>query len=641
MTVTNQVNKVIFAGTGAQTVFAYTFRIFEDSDLVVKTIVITTGVEVTLVLNSDYTVTGAGGPSGGDVTLLIAAPPSTQEIVIQRVLPLTQETDYVENDDFPAESHEEALDRLTMIAQQINEVSNRALVISINTSGLIITLPPPEANSPIGWDPTATFLINNPALAISRFVGLDDTPSTMVGSALKLVRVNSGETALEFVALSGIDHDSLLGFVTNEHIDHSAVTLTAGTGLSGGGDLTASRTFNVTADYSIISANDGATNITGAELETLSDGSNADALHTHAAVGQSLDAAYNGGNAITVDTSAVTLNSSILNALLLNSIANGSHIRLTGDPTVASPVDGDLWWDGSALNFFDGIGTTDLLAAGTGAPTGASYVTLGLNGTLSAERVLTAGNGIGFVDTGSNGTLTVSADIKANSGIVIDGIEISLDLGASSITGTLAVSDGGTGVTTFADAGVLIGNGAGAVQVTSAGTAGQVLTSNGAGVDPTFQAAVGGGKVLQVAYVEDGALATGSTTIPKDNTIPQNTEGTEFLTLAITPTAASSDLYVKVSVFYSVAASGDWTGVALFKDSGANAIATGGHHSQGQAAQSVTFTHKIAAGSTSLQTFKVRIGFQTTSTVSFNGDGGVGRYGGTLSSSITITEISA
>lgn len=63
----------------------------------------------------------------------------------------------------------------------------------------------------------------------------------------------------------------------------------------------------------------------------------------------------------------------------------------------------------------------------------------------------------------------------------------------SSISTPVSVANGGTGATTLGDAGVLIGNGTGAVQVTSAGTAGQVLTSNGAGVDPTFQAAAGGG----------------------------------------------------------------------------------------------------------------------------------------------------
>lgn len=63
-----------------------------------------------------------------------------------------------------------------------------------------------------------------------------------------------------------------------------------------------------------------------------------------------------------------------------------------------------------------------------------------------------------------------------------------------SVTGItdITVADGGTGASTLGDAGVLIGNGTGAVQVTSAGTSGQVLTSNGAGVDPTFQAVSGG-----------------------------------------------------------------------------------------------------------------------------------------------------
>ena len=55
----------------------------------------------------------------------------------------------------------------------------------------------------------------------------------------------------------------------------------------------------------------------------------------------------------------------------------------------------------------------------------------------------------------------------------------------------LSVAQGGTGVETLGDAGVLIGNGTSAVNVSSAGTAGQVFTSNGAGVDPTFQAAPG------------------------------------------------------------------------------------------------------------------------------------------------------
>lgn len=76
--------------------------------------------------------------------------------------------------------------------------------------------------------------------------------------------------------------------------------------------------------------------------------------------------------------------------------------------------------------------------------------------------------------------------------------------------GILTVGRGGTGAATFTDGGVLIGNGTNAVQVTTAGTAGQVLTSNGAGVDPTFQAAAGGGFwehiVISGAPRHDGSI---------------------------------------------------------------------------------------------------------------------------------------
>ena len=49
-----------------------------------------------------------------------------------------------------------------------------------------------------------------------------------------------------------IVHDNLSGFVANEHIDHSGVTLTAGTGLNGGGTIAASRTFTVDAAQTVI-----------------------------------------------------------------------------------------------------------------------------------------------------------------------------------------------------------------------------------------------------------------------------------------------------------------------------------------------------------------------------------------------------
>jgi len=54
-----------------------------------------------------------------------------------------------------------------------------------------------------------------------------------------------------------IDHDALQNFVADEHVAHSGVTLTAGAGLTGGGDITASRSFDVVGGYGVtVNAND-------------------------------------------------------------------------------------------------------------------------------------------------------------------------------------------------------------------------------------------------------------------------------------------------------------------------------------------------------------------------------------------------
>ena len=114
--------------------FGYDFKIFADADL---TVIIrsTTGTETVKTLNTHYTVSGAGNDAGGNVTFTTGNTPADQEtVVIQRKLGLTQGTDYVANDPFPAESHEEALDRLTFITQQIQEEVDRSIKASVTNT---------------------------------------------------------------------------------------------------------------------------------------------------------------------------------------------------------------------------------------------------------------------------------------------------------------------------------------------------------------------------------------------------------------------------------------------------------------------------------------------------------------------------
>ena len=130
MTVSTTTNRASYSGNGSTAAFAYGFKIFADADL---TVIIrsSAGVETTKTLTTHYTVSGAGTDSGGNVTFTTGnIPASGETVVILRKLTLTQGTDYVANDPFPAESHEDALDRLTMISQQHDEAIGRALKVS-------------------------------------------------------------------------------------------------------------------------------------------------------------------------------------------------------------------------------------------------------------------------------------------------------------------------------------------------------------------------------------------------------------------------------------------------------------------------------------------------------------------------------
>ena len=78
-------------------------------------------------------------------------------------------------------------------------------------------------------------------------------------------------------------------------------------------------------------------------------------------------------------------------------------------------------------------------------------------------------------------------------------------------------------------------------------------------------------KARQIVATQTGAVATGTTTFPEDDTIPQNTEGDEYMTLAITPKSSTSRLMITAQVFGSVSSGTRW-GIGLFKDSTADAL---------------------------------------------------------------------
>ena len=135
MTISSTVVKNSYNGNGSTRTFTYTFKIFQDSDLQVI-IRSSNGTETTKTLNTHYTVSGAGNANGGSITFLQNLPSydytplSSEKIILIRNIPQTQSLDYIANDTFPAESHEEGLDRAIMVVQQLQEEVNRSLKLS-------------------------------------------------------------------------------------------------------------------------------------------------------------------------------------------------------------------------------------------------------------------------------------------------------------------------------------------------------------------------------------------------------------------------------------------------------------------------------------------------------------------------------
>lgn len=198
-----QINR--YTGNGAVDTYAYGFKIENQSHLevVVRN---TSDVETTLVITTDYTVTGAGETAGGNVVLVNSAQAwldvdgdlKTDYILsIRRVVPLTQDTDIRNNGAFYPSIHEDAFDYLTMAIQQVNEVALRSAKnpVTLATSVFSPELPADAPDNPLatlvinaggtGFDlgPTTTELINAAANAAASASAADASSSAATAAS--------------------------------------------------------------------------------------------------------------------------------------------------------------------------------------------------------------------------------------------------------------------------------------------------------------------------------------------------------------------------------------------------------------------------------------------------------------------------
>lgn len=203
MTIETTTIKAVAQGNGATTVWPYTFLIPAAADLVLTLVDVASG-NPTVIPPASFTATGFGNEAGGTVTYPLSGSPlaATSYIVIERTLPLKQETDLVNQGGVYPQSIEDALDYLTMVTQQLQDQLNRSIIFSVADSSSV-TLPTASARafSLLGFD------VNGDPIAVDGFISGGVTVSVAM---IPVVTAPTTAAALTALGLPGALLDLLI-----------------------------------------------------------------------------------------------------------------------------------------------------------------------------------------------------------------------------------------------------------------------------------------------------------------------------------------------------------------------------------------------------------------------------------------------
>lgn len=260
---------------------------------------------------------------------------------------------------------------------------------------------------------------------------------------------------------------------------------------------------------------------------------------------------------------------------------------------------------GSGVETFLGTPSSANLAAAVTGETGSGALVFATSPTLVTPAL----------GTPASGTLTNCTGLPVSTGIS--------GLGTNVAT-ALAVNVG--------SAGAPVVNG-GALGTPSSGT-----LTNCTGYPAAQQNIV---QVVEAAPVT--SIITCNSSIPIDNTIPQNTEGVQVITVTVTPTSSTNRLRIEFNADNSGVSSSGYAASALFQDTTANALAVASTYNNvgatSDAAYCPRLTYEMEAGTTSATTFKIRVG-QSAGVMYVNGsNSGSALWGGISAARLRVTEI--
>jgi hypothetical protein len=185
MTVTATTSTRSYTGDGSTTSFPTTFAFQGTGSAAELTVVqrtIATGAETTLSYSTHFTVTGGDGSTG--TVVAASAPADTVQWHIRRNTSTLQNSNYVTNDPFPADTLEGDIDRLSMAGQERDgDISQGFKYPDTYTGGASNLVPEPSANKVLQWNSSANALANGSEVAL---------PASLTAS--NFIQVNAGAT---------------------------------------------------------------------------------------------------------------------------------------------------------------------------------------------------------------------------------------------------------------------------------------------------------------------------------------------------------------------------------------------------------------------------------------------------------------
>jgi hypothetical protein len=529
MTVSTTIIKNFHNGNASTTNFAYQFRILEDTDLLVIIRTNSTGAEATKTLSTHYTVAGAGDASGGSITFTVGnIPASGETVVIRRNVPQTQAIDYIANDPFPAETHEEGLDRSTMVAQQVAEESNRSIKLSRTntmTSTEFTVGATDRANKILAFDSAGEISVTQ---ELGTFKGSDTTTTTAAYLQRDIIKsTTAGQLNNVYICvadsiigdtLTDTDHFALLVDAYSAASSATAAAASAVEAQSSEDDaaadlvltnadvvLTHADVVLTNADVVLTNADVVLTNADAAATAADLIATNQDTIDTAAdlvATNQdTIDTAADlvATNQDTLDTAAdlvltnadvvlthadVVLTAADAAATALDKIATNADVVLTGADVISAAASASA--AAASADAFDdvylGSKSSDPTTDNDGDPLAAGML---YYNTVSNIMRIYSGSAWENVAVSTAGFATL-AGVETLTNKTLTSPKINEDVAVTSTATELNILDGVTSTTTelnkldaLSRGSIIYGNASAATTVLTKGTVGQVLTSDG------------------------------------------------------------------------------------------------------------------------------------------------------------------